>query len=128
MSASQPRPQGALSGLVSATLGLVKTQVELFALEWHDEKDRIIAMLSLVLITACLSLLVLIGISATLILAVDPAQRLLTALLLTIGYIVLLLLCLFKLRRMQIKTPVPFSESLDELTKTRSLLSGRPLE
>lgn len=109
--------------LSSTLLSMVRTRLELFALELADQKSRVIGLLLLACAALMLVLLGLLVFSVAVALYFWPTEHRYLALLLLAGVYVLAGLGAFLvLRSRLVQAPVPFHATLDELHRDLALL------
>lgn len=115
-------PTPSLQRLGAAALGLVYGHVELFGIELQEQKERSLQALILTGMALIAGLLLLLGLSALLLVLAGEAYRLHAILSLCLVYSLALLLCVWRLRRLQCNPLPPFSATLAELARDRERL------
>ena len=107
-----------LGGLASSLLRLVRTRLELMALEAAEEKSRLIGLLGLAAAALLFLTLALLVFTAAIAVAFWPTEHRYLALACLGGlYAVIGLVLLYKVRRALADRPVPFAATLDVLER-----------
>lgn len=114
--------QPSLRRLAAALLGLAQDHIELFGIELQEQKVRTLQTLVLTAVALLLGLLLLIGLSALLLIALWDNYRLHAVIGLCLCYAVGLLLCCWRLLRRAQQDSSPFSATLAELARDRERL------
>lgn len=118
---TKPAP-GMLATLAGSVLGLMRTHLELFSLEFEEERERLIRALVLGVIGAGALLLFLVTLTLAALLLTPPPHRWLTALVVTALYLLIAVVALLRARQHYAGSPPPFAATINELRKDREQL------
>jgi len=123
-----PRPTGlwaSATRLLHTLIQVVETRVELFALEWREQRIRLVEVLILTSVAVFLGGLSLVMITITVVFATwaNPQARLIALLLMTLFYIAGAVAAGLRLNHVLRHTEAPFSETLGQLKKDRDSLN-----
>ncbi|MDX6766136.1 MAG: phage holin family protein [Candidatus Methylacidiphilales bacterium] len=129
MSESESRPAGlwaSASRLVHTLLGVVEARVELFAVEWQEQKIRLVEILVLTSVAVFLGGLALVMLTITVLFACwsDPQTRLIAMIVMTALYAAVAGAAAWRLNQVLKNLSVPFSETLSQFKKDRSWLEN----
>jgi uncharacterized membrane protein YqjE len=117
--ASQPGP---MQRLASSFLGLLHSHLGLFSIELEEARDNLIKTLVLAIVGAGAILLGLLTLMLTIILMVDPEQRLFAAIGMLAFFLLLGGICLGMARHVSKHGVPPFPQTMDELRRDRERL------
>jgi uncharacterized membrane protein YqjE len=117
-----PPAQPSLARFGAAGIGLLQSHIELFALELQEQKSSSLQALALTALALLAGWLLLMGLSALLLIALWDEYRLPTMSGLCMLYALLLLVSLWRLRKVLNSASNPFSASLCELARDRERL------
>lgn len=116
---------GSLRALAATSLGIVKTRLELVAIELAEEKTRLMGLLILALAgLLCLAIGLLMFSFLIVVAFWDTDHRLLSIVLVGLVYLVLGIGMLMAVRKKAIDAPIAFEGTLAELERDRELLAG----
>nr|WP_257022642.1 phage holin family protein [Pigmentiphaga litoralis] len=116
---------GSLRSLAATSVGILKTRLELVAIELAEEKTRLMGLLILALAgLLCLAIGLLMFSFLVVVAFWDTDHRLLSILLVGLVYLVLGIGMLLAVRKKAIDAPIAFEETLAELERDRELLAG----
>ncbi len=110
-----------LKRFLNTILGLVQSRLELFAIEFQEEKWRLQQMFVWVVVGIFALILTAVVVTATVVYWVGEENRMTALLLFCLGYGALTAFAFLKARRLVADKP-PFEQSLEELKKDRSWL------
>lgn len=124
----EQRPAGiwaSASRLLHTLIGLIETRLELFALEWKEQRLKLVEILLLASASIILGGLSLIMVTITVIFAVwhDPRARLLALVIMTLLYLGATAAAAFRLRYVLQHAVMPFKETLGQLKKDQDALN-----
>jgi uncharacterized membrane protein YqjE len=106
-------------------VGILKTRLELVAIELAEEKTRLMGLLILALAgLLCLAIGLLMFSFLIVVAFWDTDHRLLSIVLVGLVYLLLGIGMLFAVRKKAIEAPIAFEETLAELERDRELLAG----
>ncbi|CAD5108155.1 hypothetical protein PSEWESI4_02440 [Pseudomonas carbonaria] len=109
--------------LGAATLGLLKSHIELFGIELQEQKARTLRLLLLAGFALIFGLLLIVGLSSLLIVALwDTPYRLPAMIGLCLFYAIAAIYCAMRLHAAVNDESSPFSATLDELARDRERL------
>lgn len=112
-------------GVAGSLVGLLRTRLELFALEAAEEKARLIKLLGMAFAALLFLTLAVLVFSVTIAVAFWPTEdRYLALGLLAALYAVIGLGLLLAVRRELVSGPVPFSATVEELGRDADLLDS----
>lgn len=112
-----------LSGVATSLVAIVRTRIELFALEATDQKSQLVSLLAWVAGAVVFMLLGLIVLTVTLALLFWPTEgRYIALFLMALFYLLAGLVCIAGLRRSMVQADSPFSATLQELQKDLLIL------
>jgi len=121
---SEPHEQGLFSSLkrlLDSSLATLQNRIELFAVELHEEKCRLIEVIILAAALVALATLTLTLVTFTVVVLLWDNARL--AALITLGVIYLAAtVCVCRALLVRLKGPKPLSATLEELKKDRECL------
>lgn len=117
-------PEGAVQRLASRVIQWVATRLELFALEFQEERRSAILLLVLLAGGGVLFLLAFVFLTLAAILALDPAWRPLGALVAALLDAAAATFILLRARRLLRDRPPPFAATLGELQRDREWLKN----
>ncbi|WP_420226858.1 phage holin family protein [Pigmentiphaga litoralis] len=116
---------GSLRSLAATSVGILKTRLELVAIELAEEKTRLMGLLILALAgLLCLAIGLLMFSFLVVVAFWDTDHRLLSIVLVGLVYLLLGIGMLFAVRKKAIDAPIAFEETLAELERDRELLAG----
>jgi len=116
---------GSLRSLAATSVGILKTRLELVAIELAEEKSRLMGLLILALAgLLCLAIGLLMFSFLIVVAFWDTDHRLLSIVLVGLVYLVLGIGMLLAVRKKAIDAPIAFEETLAELERDRELLAG----
>ena len=115
-----PRPS--LRKLGGATLGLLQNHLELFGLEFQEEKSRVMRLGLFAGIALVCGLMFAFGLFAVVLILFWDQHRLLAASIMTGLYLLGLVVALLWLKKLARDAASPFQASLEELARTRENL------
>jgi len=113
---------GSVKRLTSSVLEAFSTRAELFTVELHEEKIRIIQAIVLAISGTFLSIIALVMITLTVIASVPDDWKLLSALLFCLLYVAGSVFCFFRLKQMLEDGPKPFGHTIEQLKKDQQCL------
>jgi uncharacterized membrane protein YqjE len=130
MSDVEQRPAGlwaSASRLLHTFIQVVESRVELIALEWQEEKLRLVEILVLTSATVFLGGLSLVMVTITIVFVAwpNPQARAMALIVTTLLYIAGAVAAARRLRRLLKDAELPFAESLGQLKKDRTWLDER---
>jgi uncharacterized membrane protein YqjE len=106
-------------------VGILKTRLELVAIELAEEKTRLMGLLILALAgLLCLAIGLLMFSFLIVVAFWDTDHRLLSIVLVGLVYLLLGIGMLLAVRKKAIEAPIAFEETLAELERDRELLAG----
>lgn len=108
-----------LKRLLSTSLGIVSTRLELLANEWEEERMRLVRVLMLALLAVFFVCMAVVLFAIFIVAAFWHDHPLLAISLLSLSFFVMSGLCAYALRRLLRQPPVLFSASLAELRRDR---------
>jgi len=108
----------------TAIVGLVRTRLELAALEFTEERDRARTTLILVVIAALFCTLALLGLSALVVLIYWDTHRVAAMAVVTAIYLIVGVGAIWRLKGHAREAPEPFAQTLAELTRDGEWLSA----
>lgn len=111
-----------LKRLGGAVYGLLQSHLELFSIELQEEKARSIKLFILIALSLFFSLLLVVGLSAALVIALWQDHRMAAILALCALYFVALIATLIRIKSIAKPSKSPFEATLSELTSTREEL------
>jgi len=116
---------GSLRSLAATSVGILKTRLELVAIELAEEKSRLMGLLILALAgLLCLAIGLLMFSFLIVVAFWDTDHRLLSIVLVGLVYLMLGIGMLLAVRKKAIDAPIAFEETLAELERDRELLAG----
>ena len=116
---------GSLRALAATSLGIVKTRLELVAIELAEEKTRLMGLLILALAgLLCLAIGLLMFSFLIVVAFWDTEHRLLSIVLVGLVYLLLGIGMLLAVRKKASDAPIAFEGTLAELERDRELLAG----
>ncbi len=115
-------PSPSIKKLGGAVAGLLEGHLQLFGIELQEEKSHALQVLVLTGLCLVLTLLVLTGLSAALIVYFWDSHRMMAILGICSFYLCALLVTLGRLVRQLRHNPPPFQATLEELARSRELL------
>ncbi len=115
-------PKPSLKRLGGAFIGLLEGHIELFGIEFQEEKSRSLRLFLLGGISLLLGLLILLGLSAAIIIYFWDSYRLTAILGLCGAYAVILLVCVLRMLKLLKEVTSPFQATLEELARNREQL------
>lgn len=120
-----PHLLSSLRALAATSVGILRTRLELVAIELAEEKSRLMGML-LVALAALLCLALGLLMFSFLIVAVfwDTKYRHLAIALVGAAYLLVGLVMLFMVRRQASHSPIAFEDTLAELQRDRDMLAS----
>jgi uncharacterized membrane protein YqjE len=121
-SPSKPSPAGPLQRLFASFLGLLHTHLGLFSIELEEARDNLLKTLVLAIVGAGSILLGLMTLMLTIVLMVDPQQRLFAAIAVLAFFLLLGGVCLGMAHRIASRELPPFSQTMEELRRDRERL------
>lgn len=124
MSEERPPSQTVFRSLkrfLSTILGIAQSRLELFSIEFQEEKWRLQQMFVWVVVGIFALILTAVVVTATVVYWVDEENRMTALVLFCVGYGVLTAFAFLKARKLVADKP-PFQQSLEELKKDRSWL------
>jgi uncharacterized membrane protein YqjE len=121
-SPAKPSPAGPLQRLFASFLGLLQTHLGLFSIELEEARDNLLKTLVLAIVGAGAILLGLMTLMLTIVLMVDPEQRVFVAIGVLAFFLLLGGICLGMARHIVSHALPPFSQTLDELRRDRERL------
>jgi uncharacterized membrane protein YqjE len=113
----------ALAKLADATLGLLRTRLELVAVEYSEERDRIARQLVLALVGLGCLLFALFFASFAVIAYYWDTNRIVAILAVAVFFLVAGAALLWRRTEVSRTSPVPFAASVAELEKDRAALA-----
>lgn len=127
MSAMGERPAGlwaSASRLLLTLVQMVESRVELFAVEWQEQKLRLVEVLVYTSVAVFLGGLSLVMVTITVVFASweHPTARLVALIVMTLLYIAGAVAAACRLRHLVKHAEMPFAESLGQLKKDRACL------
>jgi uncharacterized membrane protein YqjE len=114
-----------LRRLLDSGLGLVQNRLELFALEFREEKARVTFLLFWTAAAAVFGLMALLLITATIVMWVPPQTRIWVLLGFSLLYLFGMIGAVLGVRHHLKHRPPPFATTLAELKKDRQWLGSR---
>jgi uncharacterized membrane protein YqjE len=115
---------GAIRSLVAAAVGVFETRVELFALEFQEERIRLIELVILAGLIVGLSIATVGVVTIGFILLFEGKARLAALAGLGLGYVLAAGWC-YRILSNRLKTYTPFAGTLGEIKKDRECLRGK---
>ncbi len=115
--------RGALAKFADATLGLLRTRLELAALEYTEERDRVGRQLALLLIGLCCLLFCLFFVAFAVIAYYWDTYRLHAIMGVAAFFGVIGAVLLWRRAEVSSTSPAPFAASVAELEKDRAALA-----
>jgi uncharacterized membrane protein YqjE len=116
---------GSLRSLAATSVGILKTRLELVAIELAEEKTRLMGLLILALAgLLCLAIGLLMFSFLIVVAFWDTDHRLLSIVLVGLVYLLLGIGMLLAVRKKAMDAPIAFEETLAELERDRELLAG----
>jgi uncharacterized membrane protein YqjE len=116
---------GSVRRVVDSLLGLAQNRASLFAVEFHEERLRLIDRIFWMAVGLCLGLIGLAVATAALALFLWRTTGFTGLLLLAAVFIVAAAIVLIRLRRQVCQAPRPFAETLAEFEKDRACLRDK---
>jgi uncharacterized membrane protein YqjE len=117
---------GALSRLTGSVLALLRTRIELAAVEFGEERARAKELIFLIACATSLALFALMFVSLFVIVYFWDSNRLAAAGAVAVFYIVLAAAVFVRLRQHMRNTPAPFAATLAELEQDAASLRRKP--
>jgi uncharacterized membrane protein YqjE len=111
-----------LKRLLSTSLGIVSTRLELLANEWEEERMRLVRVLVLALLAVFFVCMAVVLLTILIVAAFWHDHPLLAISILSLSFLVMSGVCAILLRRLLYQRPVLFSASLAELRRDRLAL------
>ena len=129
MSESENRPAGlwaSATRLLHNLVQLVESRVELFAIEWQEQKIRLVEILIWTSVAVFLGGLSLVMVTITVLFAFwdDPRARLIAMVVMTVLYMGTAVYAGMRLNCILRKLSMPFLDSLSQIKKDRTWLEG----
>jgi uncharacterized membrane protein YqjE len=119
---SKPSPTGPLQRLAASFLGLLHTHLGLFSIELEEARENLLKTLVLAIVGAGAILLGLMTLMLTIILMVDPEQRVYVAIGVLAFFLLLGGICLGMARHVMNHGLPPFAQTMEELRRDRERL------
>src|SRR5207237_7853292 len=113
---------GSLRGFADGLLGSVHDRVELFSLELHEEKHRLVQILIWISAIVFTGLLAVIFASFALVVWLWDQARLPVLICLAVAYAIGLVVVVISFRRYLARQPRPFAATLNELQTDRTCI------
>jgi uncharacterized membrane protein YqjE len=113
-----------LKRLLSTSLGIVSTRLELLANEWEEERMRLIRMLMLALLVVFFVCMAVVLFAIFIVAAFWHDHPLLAISILSLSFFVMSGFCALSLRRLLRQRPVLFSASVAELRRDQQALGA----
>jgi len=122
---ASPHLLGSLRALAATSIGILRTRLELVAIELAEEKSRLLGMV-LVALAALLCLTLGLMMFSFLIVVVfwDTEYRHLAIALVGAAYLLVGLVMLVMVRRQAVHAPLVFEDTLAELERDRDMLAA----
>ena len=129
MSDSESRPTGlwaSASRLLHTLIQLIETRMELFAIEWQEQKIRLVEILIWTSVAVFLGGLSLVMVTITVLFAFweDPKARLIAMVVMTVLYAGAAVYAGLRLNCILRKLSIPFSDTLSQIKKDRTWLES----
>jgi uncharacterized membrane protein YqjE len=124
MAEERPPSESAFRSLrrfLNTVLGIVQSRLELFGIEFQEEKWRLQQMFVWVVVGLFALILTAVVVTATVVFWVEEENRMTALVLFCLGYGSLTAFAFLKARKLVTDKP-PFQQSLEELKKDRSWL------
>ncbi len=113
---------GSLRDLGATAVGAVQERLELFALELHEEKLRLVQLLLWIAGTILAAVLALTFASLLIVFLCEGSARIIALVSLTAFYIAALVAAIVGFKRYLARMPRPFNGTLQELKQDRSCI------
>lgn len=122
---SSPHLLRSLRALAATSVGILRTRLELVAIELAEEKSRLLSM-ALVALAAllCLTLGLMMFSFLVVVAFWDTEYRHLAIALVGAAYLLIGLIMLLVVRRQAVHAPIAFEETLAELQRDRDMLAA----
>lgn len=129
MSDSESRPAGlwaSATRLLHTLVKLIESRVELFAIEWQEQKIRLVEILIWTSVAVFLGGLSLVMVTITVLFAFweDPRARLIAMVVMTVLYMGTAVYAGVRLNHTLRKLSMPFSDSISQIKKDRTWLES----
>ncbi len=122
---TSPHLLTSLRALAATSVGIIRTRIELVAIELAEEKTRLMSMVLIALAALlCLTLGLLMFSLLVVVLFWDTEHRHLAISLVGLAYLLVGILLLLKVRQQAASAPMPFDETLAELERDREMLAA----
>lgn len=115
----------ALARLGLSLLSLLRTRAELVTLEYHEERDRLVERLVLILVAVLFLAFAVLAASALVVVWFWDTHRVAAICAVTGVYLLIGGAALWRLRMHQRNSTAPFAATLAELERDRAWLAGR---
>ena len=117
--------RAALGNLGASLLGLVHTRLELVAIEFDEERHRALERVALLLVAVLFLAFALLFVSLLIVVLLWDTHRIAALAVVTLAYLVIALIALWRARWLGQIVSRPFAASLAELERDRAWLAER---